>query len=368
MLNRPSDIRSTAARRPIRGWRTLALIMSLAGCSCCLAQAAEEKPAKLFSEESTLAVTMTAPWRDVERRDSYQGTYPATLEYLDEGGAPVKLDMTVERRGIKRQQLCDFPPIKLRFEKEAVKGTTFRGQNSIKMVTHCDTSSRFEQYYLLEMLIYRMYNLLTDYSFRVRPLQVTYVESESGKVVDEKFAFLIEDDSDVANRHDMRKIDVARLSVTQLEPQMSGLFSLFQYMIGNVDWAALAGPDPAECCHNVKLIGPEPLEPGDRAIPVPYDFDSAGLVDAHYAAPADGLPINSVTQRLYRGYCLHNDTLEAARLKLIEHRHGFEVLIESEDRLKSGSKKKAIRYLGKFYDTANDPDRFRRYVIERCRK
>jgi hypothetical protein len=166
----------------------------------------------------------------------------------------------------------------------------------------------------------------------------------------------------------MKKIDVPRISHTQLDTDTTALFSLFQYMIGNVDWAALAGPDPDECCHNVKLIGPEPLEPDDIAYPVPYDFDSAGLVDADYAAPPDGLPIRSVTQRLYRGYCLHNSGLEAARQALIAHQADFVALIQNERRLKSGTRKKAIRYLEKFYKIAADPQRFDRYVTERCRK
>jgi hypothetical protein len=203
----------------------------------------------------------------------------------------------------------------------------------------------------------------------VRPLQVNYVDSSSGKVVDNRFAFLIEDDGDVAKRNGLKKLNVTRIPVGQLEPEMSGLFALFQYMIANVDWAALQGPDyKDECCHNVKLIGPEPLQAGDFAIPVPYDFDSAGLVDAEYAAPPNGLPIDSVTQRLYRGYCLHNGALEAARQQLLAREGDFLALIESEPRLKPGTKKKATAFLAKFFETAKNPKRFQDYVIERCRK
>jgi hypothetical protein len=346
--------------------------MLLAGLACDpeFAAAAEESaPAKLFASEATLEVTMTAPWAELETNEDHQGAYPARIEYRDEHGQAVQLDMTVERRGIKRQAACRFPPVKLRFEKEAVKGTAFRGQDSIKMVTHCDKGNRFDQYYVLEMLIYRMYNLLTDYSFRVRPLQVNYVESSDGKAVDNRFAFLIEDDTDVAKRNGLKKLNVQRIDVGQLEPEVSALFSLFQYMIGNVDWAALQGPvSKDECCHNVKLIGPEPLQAGDFAIPVPYDFDSAGLVDAEYAAPPNGLPIGSVTQRLYRGYCLHNVALEAARQQLLAREGDFLALIASEPRLQPGVKKKATAFLEKFFETAKNPKRFQDYVIERCRK
>lgn len=344
------------------------LLAALTWSSLAAAQASDEKPARLFDVESALPVTMTAPWGDIERKEDFQGAYPATIEYRDVNGETVKLAMTVERRGKKRQEACRFPPIRLRFEKEAVKGSAFRGQKSLKMVTHCARSDRYDQFYVLEMLIYRMYNRLTEYSFRVRPLQVEYVDSDDGEVVDERFAFLIEDDSDVAKRNGLKKIDIGRVSVGQLEPQAGTLMALFQYMIGNADWAALSGPDPSKCCHNIKLVGPEPLQPGDLAVPVPYDFDSSGLVDADYAYPNAVLGITSVTQRVYRGYCAHNGALAAARQALFDHEAAYVALIENEQRLTSRSKKKAIRYLGKYFDIARDSGKFERYVIEQCRK
>jgi hypothetical protein len=328
----------------------------------------EPKPAKLFSSNNTLNVTLTAPWRDIVRNEKKQDPYPAKIEFTDELGNTMSLDMTAQRRGLTRQRVCDFPPIKLRFEKEAVKGTTFRGQKSVKMVTHCQRSARFEQYYILEMLAYQMYNLITDYSFRVRPLNVKYVDSKTGKTEESRFAFLIEDDSDVAKRNGLKKLEVAKIKVSQLEPKVTSEFSLFQYLIANVDWAALSGPDPTECCHNVKPIGPEPLTPQDKIYPIPYDFDSSGLVGAHYAAPAQGLPIRSVTTRLYRGYCRQNSTLEDARKLFLAQEAAILALISDENRLNSKTKKKATKYIGRFYKTIKDPGDFERLVIEKCRK
>jgi len=325
------------------------------------------KPPKLFSSEETLEVTITAPWRDLERNDSFQGAYPGQLRYKDETGNPIDLDITVERRGIKRQEVCTYPPIRIRFDKELAKGTTFRGQGSLKMVTHCEKSSKFDQYYILEMLAYRMYNLLTDYSFRVRPLQVTYVDSEKDKVLDTRFAFLIEDDSDVAKRNDLKKVKTPKVSPRKLDPEVDSLMSLFQFMIANVDWAATVGHDPEECCHNIKPIGPEPLGEDDFIIPVPYDFDSAGLINAPYAAPPDGLPIKKVTQRLYRGLCMHNSTLDDARQKIIGQEAAIMALIENDERLDSSTKSKATGFLEDFFEIAKDPKDFDKYVVGKCR-
>jgi len=350
---------------------TLAALLSLPAS---WAVVAEEKPAdtakppKLFSSEETLELTIEAPWRDFERKDSYQGTYPAQLSYQAADGQTVTFDLTVARRGVKRQQACSFPPVRLRFEKESVKGTVFRGQKSLKMVTHCEGSSRYDQYYVLEMLAYRIYNLLNDVSFRVRPLQVTYLDSSTGQTEGPRFAFVIEDDSDVAKRNGLKKLNLPRISVDRLDAEAASLMSLFQFLIGNTDWAALMGPDPEECCHNVKLVGPEPLGPQDFALPLPYDFDSSGLVDARYAAPHQDLPIRSVTQRLFRGYCQHNATLESARQTILSKESAIRAVITDEPRLESGSKKKASRFIDGYFKIANDPGKFEKYVIERCRK
>lgn len=322
----------------------------------------------LFGPGDTLEVTIIAPWQEIERNKKYQGTYPATIEYKDHTGKTLTHDLTVERRGIKRQEACRMPPIKLRFEKDEVKGTLFHGQTSLKMVTHCQNSDRYDQYYLLEMMAYRMYNQITDYSFLVRSLSVSYKDSENGEVDKDRFAFLIEDDSDVAKRHGLKKLEIPRILPSRFDKATTGDFSLFEYMIGNVDWSALKGPDPKECCHNFKLIAPRPLKDGDKVWPIPYDFDASGLVDAPYAMPPEHLGLNSVTQRMYRGYCMSNDALPDARQKLITQRAAIMGVLDSDDRLIERSKKKATKYLEKFYKIIEDDKDFERMVIKRCRK
>ncbi len=346
----------------------IALALFICSVQTLHARDKSEKPDKLFSSNDTLDITITGPWRDLQRDKKNQDPYPATLEFTDALGKPVQLDVTIGRRGITRQRVCDFPPIRLRFNKENVKNTMFRGQNSLKMVTHCEKAERFEQYYILEMLAYRMYNLITDFSFRVRALDVTYVDSETGNIDKDRFAFLIEDDSDVAKRNDLKKIDIAKIKLSQLEPYVTNELSLFEYLIGNVDWSPLRGPDPAECCHNVKLVGPEPLQKGDTAYPIPYDFDSSGLVNADYAIPPDGVPIKSVRQRLFRGYCFFNDTLEDARQKFLRQESAIYALLNNESRLYSRTRRNSNKYIEDFFDDIKDQKDFERRIIRKCRK
>lgn len=327
---------------------------------------AQDKPDKIFESGDTLSVRLHGPWRDIERKAEYQGNYPGKIEWTDSLGNSQSLDIEVSRRGLTRQQVCRYPPIKLHFDKESATGTTFRGQKSLKLVTHCDKGTRFEQYYVTEMIIYQIYNLITDYSFRIRPLDIVYVD-KTGKEQPERFGFLIEDDSDVAARNDIKKLNIGEIEAEQMDPVQASNLSLFQYLVGNVDYAALSGPDPEECCHNAKLIGPEPLEAGDLVVVIPYDFDSAGLVNAHYAAPPANLKINSVTQRLYRGFCIHNDTLEPARQLILSKEADILALLDNP-LLKSGNKKKASRYLEKGFHEFKDQKNFDKKIIGQCRK
>jgi len=347
---------------------TALLMILLAQAGMVTAQEKDQapKPEKLFSGNDALVVRMIAPWDDIEHKEDYQGTYPATIEFTDDLGNPNRIEMTVERRGITRQKVCKFPPIKLRFEKDAVKGTTFRGEKSLKLVTHCNKGSIYEQYVTLEMLAYRMYNLITDFSFRVRPLTVTYVDSGGGKDLGPELAFLIEDDSGVAKRNDQENLDIPKTKASRLDPAQSSNLSLFQFMISNLDWAATYGPDTKECCHNIKLVGRDPN--ADPIYPVPYDFDSAGLVDAKYAAPPAGLPVGRTTQRLWRGYCLHNPSLPEAKQRFLDREQAIYDLVENEERLTNSSKKKALKFLGQFFEILKSDKEYQDDIIEQCRR
>lgn len=343
----------------------LSFTLIAAGCTGLFGVVQGGEPVALFRSPDTLAVTITAPWRRIVRESRNQDPYPATLHYLDESGNRTEIPLTVERRGKTRQQICRFPPIRLRFDSDAVDGTLFEGNKSTKMVTHCNNGKRWEQYYVLEMLAYPIYNLVTDRSFRIRPLSVTYSDGERGKDDGPRFAFLIEDDKRVADRNGLDKYDAVEIGPRRLDPMESSRFALFQYLIGNVDWSSLGGPPGDDCCHNAKLIGPDT---DGMLYALPYDFDSSGLVNAHYAAPDRSLPIALVTERLFRGFCLHNATLEAARSEFLELRPAIESIVRQESRLGAKARSRAIDYLGEFFAVLEDREKFDREVTGACRK
>jgi len=331
-----------------------------------LAQAEEKaKPPKLFSNYEEMQVTLTGPWNTIKRNKKKDDKYPVQLTYTGADGARHTIDVEVTLRGITRRRICDFPPLKIHFDKKKMKGTEFRGNKSLKLVTYCDTSSKYEQYYVKEYLAYRIYNLITEFSFRARPMVIDYQDSEKDNKSIKRFGFLIEDPDDVAKRNDLKKLSIASIPYRDLEPVVTSQLSLYQYMIGNLDWAATSGPKEDSCCHNSRLIGKEDGQGPTYAIP--YDLDSSGLVNAHYAAPPNGLRIKSVKHRLYRGFCVNNDELPQTIALFNEKKTDILALFQNNAHLTDYMRDGAIKYIEDFYEIINNPKKLEKNIIDKCR-
>ena len=113
----------------------------------------------------------------------------------------------------------------------------------------------------------------------------------------------LEDVDDVASRNAMRRATTGeRVLTSQLSRTDAARVALFEHMISNLDWSMRAGPAGERCCHNSRLIAGSGST--GNFVPVPYDFDFSGLVNAPYAVSPDGR--SGVRARQYRGYCVHN--------------------------------------------------------------
>jgi hypothetical protein len=357
---------AVASKRLMTPMLRVALFAGLSVFSGGPAQAeTPDPPVPLFDDsrlgDEPLALRISTPWRRLQREDEEEGPFEATLE-MD--GLDTPLTLSVEKRGVSRQQVCSMPPIRLRFDEEEVDDTLFAGNRAIKVVTHCRRGREWEQYVLLELLAYRLYSALTELSFRVRPATIVYHDSERDRSDGPHIAFLIEDDRLVGNRHGLDKVDIEEIRPSALPAVETSVFMLFQYMIGNVDFSPL-GSVGEECCHNAKLIGEE--DTLDPLFAVHYDFDSSGWVDASYAVPPANLPIRDVRQRLFRGFCRHNEGLPGARQLFLDRRDALYRILESETRLSANHRRNASRYLDAFFDTLEDEERFSRLIIGECR-
>ncbi len=313
-----------------------------------------------FEDEAPLELTLSTDYKKLIKekdKDQYQ---PALLKYQPDDTLLIQKEIRVKARVAFRKNYCQFPPIILNFKHTEFRVESLQTLKSLKLVTNCRYTKTYEQYILKEYLAYRVLNVLTDKSFKVRLIRITY-EDTSGKFKpNTRFAFIIEEAKSLAARHHAVLYDKQMLSPKRTQWQHMILVDLFQYMIGNTDWSVPG-------LHNIKLIKIQDLnEPSPYAIP--YDFDYTGLVNTIYAVPPEILPIESVTQRLYRGFCPTpqelNQTLEIFK----DYQQEILELYANSSYLDSRHRKEAINYLNEFFNIIDQPNRVKKNILQNCRK
>ncbi len=331
--------------------------------------AEEAKGAPLFASDDVLTFTLEAPFKTIFKDRSQESEYfPGKLTYQNDAGESVSVDLRVRTRGKFRlkKSTCNFPPIRLNFPRKAMAGTVFEHQNGIKFVTHCQTKkSEYEQYVLQEYLVYKIYNLLTDLSLRARLAKVTYVDSEEDDDPITKYGFFIEHDDMLAARVGWEPLSIPGfVDPSFVDPEPISMVEVFNFMIGNTDFSAfVAPPDDNECCHNVNLFGTM----AGPVLPVAYDFDFSGMVDAPYAKPDPSLRIRRVTQRLFRGLCRPRESLDAVLPIFQEKRAAIYALYQEQVDLEEKQREKSIKYLDKFYEILDNPKKVTDEFVKDCR-
>ena len=315
--------------------------------------------APLFESEEPLKLTLIIDIKTVKNDNSEDPQYSAGKLTLHEASGDTNFDIQVKARGHSRRlyNICSFPPIKLNFKKKAVVETVFEGQDKLKLVAYCKDSDLFQDYVIQEYMIYKLYNILTPYSFKVRLAEITYkdINDKSREVT--RFGFLIEDDDNMAERNGGVITEILMSNHDRCERNTLDIFTIFQYMIGNADWW-IAKP----IVHNVKLLYKE----GEPITPVPYDFDYCGVINANYAVPPEVLPIESVRERYFMGYCRIPGSYEKTISIFNEKKDEIYELYNSFDFLDEKKKKTILKYYDDFYKNVNDPKQLERRIYNNC--
>ena len=332
--------------------KTFALIGLLAPCIILCAQddssGSKGQMAPLFLSDEPLYLTLSMDIRTVIRDIEEEGSHPAELSYKDQDGVDIKLPLKVKVRGNFRKDPthCNFPPLRFNFSSSTVKNTVFEGQDKVKLVTHCRSrKDLYEQNVLKEYLAYKLYNLFSEESYGVRLVHLTYADTKGKVDTLKKMAFLLEPNEQLERRSGCEIFKVERVPLNRTHKEKTIKMSVFQYLIGNTDWSVWA-------LHNVLL-----LKENQTALPivVPYDFDWCGLVNAPYARPAEHLPISSVRQRLYRGYCRPDADLQPVLDEFRLHRDKIYQTCQDIPFLTQKELGQIIKYIDQFYKILDNP-------------
>ena len=313
---------------------------------------------RLFQSEAPLAVTFTTNIGRLrgDRGDKEPWRW-ATLTYQDSAGKPLVVPVRAKTHGIWRLKHCDFPPVRLHFTNKEVKHTLFHDVEKPKFVNYCRDSDQYEQYILQEFMLYRVYQLLTPASHRVRLLKVAYTDSASGKREAYRYGFIIEDPDQLAARLSATQVKIKGSSPSDLDHYQLALAYLFEYFIGNTDFS-FSG------LHNTELYG---LLDG-RILPVAYDFDYAGAVNTSYATPDPSFNIRSVRDRKFRAYCSIAEEFPNALQVFVQKKDAIYALYRDPvgQLLDARAVKQTLAYFDDFYETVQTPQAAERNLFSQC--
>ena len=196
-------------------------------------------------------------------------------------------------------------------------------------------------------------------SFRVRLLSLNWQDTMSKAKSITEYAFLLEDTKDLAERNGCFEMKQVKLNTEATDRRQMTLVAIFEYMIGNTDWAIPVN-------HNTKLIIPK-SDSSRRPYVIPYDFDYSGLVNTDYAIPDPNLSIQTVRDRLYRGFARSITELNDVLATFNARRKAIYDLVNNFDLLTPTTKKDVIGYLDEFYSIINDPQQVNQIFILNAR-
>lgn len=300
------------------------------------------QPRSLFEwieQPETLEVVLETDLRALlsEKNDEF---LPATFSFQDALGQEQRLTTEIKPRGKFRRRVCDFPPLKLKFEENELIERGLLPFSSLKVVTHCLADVNGSKDNLLrEYLAYELYQQMTPMSYRVKLAQITYTDAKKREKPITRMAFFIEPTEEMAYRLEGEEVEDFGYSLDQLEPHNSAEMRIFQYFIGNTDWSI-------NTLHNIKLI--RHTESGDL-FAIPYDFDFAGWVDPIYAIPNSNIGQTDIRDRFFQGDLPQLDTWSACYSRLEYIRPSLEARIQGFDDLSNGAKREMMRYVDSFF-------------------
>jgi hypothetical protein len=311
---------------------------------------------QFFLDDSIVNVTITTNIKQLRTQKNKPAWQPADIVMRFSDSVVISEQIRIEQRGVDRKAHCDLAALMLNFKNKT--SPLLSPLNKLKLVGSCNTGNTNEDLLLKEFLVYKIYNLLSIMSFRVRLLHVTYIDSKQKVKSFTQYAFLIESMTDMAARNNCVEIKNKAFANDALNKYQITFMTIFEYMIGNTDWAV-------GNYHNIKLMVPK-TDTLAKPYPIPYDFDFCGLVDAPYAIPDEKTDIQNVTQRFYMGFPRTMEELEMILNAFKEKKESIILEIKNFNLLNDKTQKKVLRYIEEFYQIINNKNSIRAAFINKA--
>lgn len=313
---------------------------------------------RFFTDEQIIEMTLNTDIRGLQNQKGNDVFQDGTVTMKFPDSSVITENVKVGARGNFRRGYCRIPPMMINFRSDT-GNSRLQKLGKLKLVLGCGVKASDEELLLKEYLVYKIYNLLEDKSFRVRLLKTNYVDTKGRNKPFTQYAFLIEDDGDMARRNNCKKKDHGQYLTESTDRNMMTMVSIFQYMISNTDWAV---PNN----HNVKLI----FDRNNDAAPpfvVPYDFDYCGLVDASYAIPHEIIGTEKVTERVYRGFPRTIEEIQITLDVFRQKKPAIYSLINNFTLLSERTKRTMTDFLDEFFELIESKNRVKSVFVDNAR-
>lgn len=273
--------------------------------------------------------------------------YSASLTLKRVNQPDLVLSTKVRPRGKFRRSMCEFPPLRLNFDKQELRELNLYQQyDKLKLVTHCNSENVDAKYLLKEYWTYKLFNEVTDSSFRVHLLEITFIDEVDASKKIKSLAFIIENTNEMAHRLKGEIVEGVGIPSSAVSPDSYHDALIFNYMIGNADWRI-------DLQKNLKLVK---HHNSDLYTMVPYDFDFAALVSPPYLRGGGEKARSDLNQRAVSSAdkTLLNRSLQ--KFKGLQ-KTGF-TCFKQCDKLKMQEKAEMTVYLKSFFRKAKKKEQF----------
>jgi hypothetical protein len=301
-----------------------------------------------FASEEPLEMTLSFDIKGLAKTKQKPKYFDAMLTVKENDTNSISQHIKVKTRGYFRCNFCSFPPLMMKFSNKIGEAIQVEGK-TLKLVTNCHHTPKFDEYVMKEYLAYKLLNNLdSNYSFKTRLVRIQYIDINKSKNSYTSYGILIENETMLAKRNNAVVIRSNKFTPKDMNSADMNRAALFNFMIGNTDWSV-------QYQHNVKILMSF-NNPNGKGIPVLYDFDYSGLVNTYYSAPFEELPIKSVLERYYQGICTGTEEMKLLLDEFGGLKDRMLGTIQDFQYLSKNEKKQAESYLSSFYNLYKNPN------------
>lgn len=314
---------------------------------------------ELFTSQEPMNLKLEISFNELKDQTN-DSTYMDGILHYEQNGVWDSLKVNLKKRGNFRLEQCFFTPLKLKIKKKHAAGTPFAGNKILKLVLPCERTSENNSLVIKELICYKIYEQVSPYSFSTRAVNIELTEtSKKNEKSYELKGFFIEDDEEIADRFDGVIKKNLKPHPLLLKDTVEIQHAMFQYLISNLDWSTTNQ-------HNAKIMV---LENPITYIPLAYDFDHSGLVDASYATVIKPFDAENLQVRIYRGFCQENaDLIYYVRDQFLQlESEIFQIMDNYASEMTPYTHSIMTSFVTDFFNTLRDESEFKSRIVNTCR-